>query len=224
MGAELLIPALLSAGGTALGAYNTGKTAKREDNALAASIRAQSEKQRQADKRTLDEVGKLEKSSSRDEEAQRMAQYSDQLRRNRQTLQGGLTPGIGGEAFTGDLAEAGRGVDEYAANSAGLMSRVDAAGMQRQAEGFDFGKRGADIGLIGRESRGQAYIDELRRRTIQRNPWLDMAAGGLQAAGMAGLGSGLFGGGNGALVGKGLKSGTLMAGSPAPAYGGFPVA
>lgn len=224
MGASVLIPLAMSAASAAIQNQNTQRTAKREDRALSESIMRQSQKQRQADKRTLDEVGKLEKSSSRDEEAQRMAQYSDQLRRNRQTLQGGLTPGIGGEVFTGDLAAAGQGVDQYAANSADLMSRVDAAGMQRQGEGFDFGKLGTDIGLIGRESRGQAYIDELRRRTIQRNPWLDMAAGGLQAAGGAGLGGGMFGGGNGALVGKGLKSGTLMAGSPAPAYGGFPVA
>lgn len=224
MGASVLIPLAMSAASAAIQNQNTQRTAKREDMALSESIMRQSQKQRQADKRTLDEVGKLEKSSSRDEEAQRMSQYSDQLRRNRQTLQGGLTPGIGGEAFTGDLATAGQGVDQYAVNSADLMSRVDAAGMQRQGEGFDFGKLGTDIGLIGRESRGQAYIDELRRRTIQRNPWLDMAAGGLQAAGGAGLGGGMSGGSYGALVGKGLKSGTLMAGSPAPAYGGFPVA
>ena len=34
------------------------------------------------------------------------------------------------------------------------MARADAPGMQRQGEGFGFGKLATDIGLMQRESRG----------------------------------------------------------------------
>ena len=125
-----------------------------------------------------------------------MDQYASQLRRNRGNMQGStLTAGVGGDAFTADAAQAMSSVDGYAGETADLMSRADAPGMQRQGEAFGFGKLATDIGLIQRESRGQAYIDELRRRSIRRNPWLDMVAGGLSAAGTSGLGAGMFGAG-----------------------------
>lgn len=229
MGAEIIVPLLMTAASAGVSAYNTNKTAKREDRALADSIRAQAGKQKEADARTLNEVSSLEGSSSSDEEAKRMDQYATQLRRNRGNMQvSSLAPGVGGDAFTADAAQAMSNVDGYAGETADLMSRADAPGMQRQGEAFGFGKLATDIGLIQRESRGQAYIDELRRRSIRRNPWLDMGAGLLGAAGSFGMGGGelggIMGGGNGALVSKGLKAGTLLAGSPAPAYGGYPVA
>lgn len=223
MGAEVLLPLILTGVSAGMSAYNTNQTAKREDRALADSIRNQASKQREADAKTLAEVSKTEASSSRDEEAKRTGDYMTQLRRNRASLQGGLTPSIGGSTFTADAAQAGQAVDQYAGDTAGLMAQVDAPGMQRQGEGFSFGKLATDIGLLQRESRGQAYIDELRRRSVRRNPWLDMAAGLAGAAGgaMAGGGGGLLGG----LLGGGSKVGaTTLAGSPAPAYGGYPIA
>lgn len=190
MGAEVLVPLLLTGLSAGASAYNTNKTAKREDRALADSIRNQSAKQKQADARTLQEVSTLENSSSRDEETKRMDQYATQLRRNRGNMQGAtLNTGVGGDAFTADAAQAMSGVDGYAGETADLMARADAPGMQRQGEGFGFGKLATDIGLMQRESRGQAYIDELRRRSIRRNPWLDMGAGLLGSA------AGSFGGG-----------------------------
>lgn len=190
MGAEVIVPLLMTAASAGIGAYNTNQTAKREDRAAAEAIRAQAGKQKQADARTLKEVSTLEGSSSRDEEAKRADQYATQLRRNRGKMQGvNLAPGIGGEAFTADAANAMSGVDSFAGETADLMARADAPGMQRQGEATGYGKLATDIGLIQRESRGQAYIDELRRRSIRRNPWLDMAAGALGSA------AGGFGGG-----------------------------
>lgn len=220
MGAEIIVPLLMTAASAGVSAYNTNKTAKREDAALAESIRNQAGKQKQADARTLKEVGGLEGSSSRDEEAKRMDQYASQLRRNRASLQGtNLGQTIGSDAFMADAAGAMQGVDAYAGETAGLMAQQDAPGMQRQGEAFGFGNLATDIGLISRESKGQAYIDELRRRSIRRNPWLDMLSGGLSAAGSSGLGAGLFGAGGAGGVGPGT-----LAGAPAPAYGGYPVA
>lgn len=213
MGAEIIVPLLMTAASAGMSAYNTNKTAKREDRALADSIRAQASKQKQADARTLKEVSSLEGSSSRDEEAKRMDQYASQLRRNRGNMQGStLTSGVGGDAFTADAAQAMSSVDGYAGETADLMSRADAPGMQRQGEAFGFGKLATDIGLIQRESRGQAYIDELRRRSIRRNPWLDMASGLTGAA--AGAFGGMGGGGT-----TGASFGPLAGGYALP-FGG----
>jgi len=207
-----------AAAASAASAYNTNQTAKKEDRKLAEGIRNQSAKQKEADARTNKEITGIENSSSRDEEAKRLDQYAAQLRKNRPTLQGGnLNPLLGGDAFKADAANAAQGADAYAGQTADLMAQVDAPGMQRQGEAFGFGKLATDIDLIGRESRGQAYIDELRRRTVRRNPWIDMGAGMLSAY------SGGMGGGNGGLVSSAMKSGSALAGSPAPAYGGYPV-
>jgi len=204
-----------AAAASAASAYNTNQTAKKEDRKIAEGIRNQSAKQKEADERTNKEITSIEGSSSRDEEAKRLDQYAAQLRRNRPTVQGGnLNPLLGGSAFKADAANAAQGADAYAGQTADLMAQVDAPGMQRQGEGFGFGKLATDIDLISRESRGQAYIDELRRRTVRRNPWIDMGAGMLSAySGMAG-GGGAMGG----------MMGGAMSGSPAPAYGGYPVA
>lgn len=214
MGAEILIPLALSAASAGMTAYNTNKTAKREDRALADSIRNQSMKQRQADARTAAELQKMQGSTSRDEEAQRMNQYSEQIRRNRAGLKGGLGT-VGGKDFAADAAAAGGLVESYAGETGNLMAQVDAPGMQRQNEAFGFGDLATDINLLQRESRGQAYIDELRRRTIKRNPWLDMAAGLTSAA--AGSMAGGMGGGP-ASTGIGPMAGGYIY----PTASGFP--
>ena len=41
--------------------------------------------------------------------------------------------------------------------------------MQRQREATSAGKLGTDIGMIGRESKGQQFIDDLRLRAIRRS-------------------------------------------------------
>lgn len=173
-------------------AYNTNQTMRRQDRAAADSIRYQSRLQREADARVNQEVQSLEASTAEDERAQRLSQYMDTLRAGDANLTAGLTPGVGSEAFREDSAAAADAVRSGAGRTAGLMSRIDAAQMQRQGEGFGYGRLATDIGLIGRRSQGQAFMDDLRMRSIQRNPWIDAGAAVLQ--GMAG---GLAGGGGG---------------------------
>jgi len=54
--------------------------------------------------------------------------------------------------------------------------------MQRQGEAFGYGHLATDIGLIGRESAGQRFIDELRLNSIRRSAGMDLAAGLMGAA------------------------------------------
>jgi len=169
--------------------YNTQQTAKRQDSQLATSIRNQGAKQKEADAKVNDEVARLESSRSADEQAGRLGDFMNTLRVNKGRIEGGLTPEIGSEAFRGDAATAAGRVQEGAAKSASLLSRIDAAGMQRQGEAFGYGRLGTDLGLIGREAKGQSFLDELRLRAIRRNAGLDAAAA-LMGGAASGIGAG----------------------------------
>ena len=192
MGAEIIVPLILSAASAGVSAYNTNKTAKKQDAALADSIRNQSKLQREQDARVNEEVGKLGNSTMEESRAKRMDQFMQQLGRNRQVATAGLTPGVGGEAFKADAAAAANSVVAEGNESAGLLATIDAPGMQRQAEGTSFGHLATDTDLLKRRSQGQAFMDDLRLKAIRRNPWMDVLAGGLSGAGgaFAGMGGG----------------------------------
>lgn len=176
--------------------YNTERTAKRQDNALAGSLREQGVKQREADAKVAAEVEKMKGSTAEASRQEAQAGYMDTLRKGRSKLEAGLTPNIGGDAFRADSAAAAEGVQQFGADRAGLMARIDAPGMQRQDEAFGYGRLATDLGLIGRESRGQSFIDELRMKAIRRDAGLDAlasfmggAAGGVASGGTAAAGA-----------------------------------
>ena len=171
------------AASAAANAVNTRNTARRQDAQAAQGIRSQADIQRRADAKVNEHVAELQGSNAEGERKQRMADYMAQLTRNRSSIAGGLQPGIGGDAFQSDAQTALEGVDAKAMGDAGLLARMDAAGMQRQREGTAAGHLGTDIGMIGRESKGQQFIDDLRLRGIRRNGGLDLASGLLGAAG-----------------------------------------
>lgn len=183
--------AAAAAGGTY---YNTQNTAKRQDEAAADSIRNQSLLQKKADTQVNDTVQKLQGSTSADANAQRLDDYMNVLRANKGKQDNGLTPSIGSQTFQTDSANRAAGSNDYAAKTAGLMARMDAPGIQRQQEGFDYGNLSTDLGLIKRDSQGQSFLDQLRLNGIRRNAKIDLAsslaASGAGAAYGAGAGAG----------------------------------
>lgn len=191
--------------------YNTQQTAHQQDQAAADSIRNQSKIQKQADADVNDTVTKLAGSNSAAATAQRLNDYMTTLRRSRANTEAGLSPVIGSDTFKTDAAKAANDVSGYAAKTAGLMARMDAPGIQRQQEGFDYGKLSTDLGLVGRQSQGQSFLDQLRLQGIRRNAKIDLASGllmagagaaaggagaGLQGAAQGGAGYGIEGAGN----------------------------
>lgn len=207
----LLLGTLASAG---LNAYNTQRTARKQDNALADSIRNQSRKQREADARVQQEVESLQGSTSADEREAALTDYTNQLRTNRAAMDSGLTgQAYGSDAFKERGQEASGKVGEYADKSAGLMARIDAPAYQRLGEGFSRGRLATDVGLLAREASGQSFLDELRLRAIRRNPWMDAAASFLQS------GAGMFGGGGASAASIGQRLNT-NASLPSPALPG----
>lgn len=172
----------------AAGAYQQDQVADRQDEQAALAIQRQSMLQRKADAKVNERVQELEGSTAADERAKALGEYMNQLRQGRAKIESGLTPTIGGAAFREDAANDAADVQQYAADTAGLMSRIDAAGMQRQGEAFGYGNLATDIGLIGRESAGEDFMSRLRMGAIRRNPWIDaaVAAGGAYATSKAG--------------------------------------
>lgn len=197
MGTEALwIPAVLAAVGTGVTAYNADRTAKKQDNALAQQIVGQSRQQADADAKVNEQVRELGTSTAADERAQRLGQYFDIVANNRASQQAGLTPAVGSDRFQAAAADTAKATAGYTGKMADLMSRVDAATLQRQGEGFGYGRLGTDLNLIGRAASGQGFLDQLRASRIKRNPWLDAAAAAANGAGSA-YASNVSGGGAG---------------------------
>lgn len=168
---------------------NTQNTARRQDQQAAQGIMNQARIQKEADAKVNASVSELEGSDSASERSQRLGDYIQTLRNNRAGIEGGSEPGYGSAAFQADSAQAGKDATKYSENMAGLMSRMDAPTMQRQGEAFDYGNLATEIGLIGRQSAGQRFIDELRLNSIRRSAGLDLAAG-LMGAASGAVGSG----------------------------------
>lgn len=186
----------LMAASAAASAYNTNRTAKKQDGQAAAGIRQSASRQRQAEAKVNDSVKELETSRSGDEASERMGSYMDALRRGKGATEAGMNQNIGSEAFRAGSADAAGQVNADAGRVAGLMSRMDAPGIQRQGEAFGYGNLATEVGLIGKESQSDEWINRLRMNSIKRNPWIDAAASGMNMAAQAGAGSGGGGGGS----------------------------
>lgn len=199
--------------------YNTEKTASRQDSAAADAIRNQSKIQKEGDSKVNDTVAKLAASNAASGKQQRLDDYLSVLRRNKDTTTAGLAPTIGSDTFKADAATAANDAQGFAAKTAGLMSRMDAPQIQRQGEAFDYGKLATDLGLVGRESQGQAFLDRLRQSRIRRNAKLDLAAG-LMSAGAGAAAGGVGAGGNMGSAVNGAGYGIEGAGNAAQ-YAGY---
>lgn len=202
---QMAIPLAMMAVASGAQYANTRRVQNKQDATAAQAIQSQAAKQRQLDARVGEEVSRLEGSTAEDERRQRMGEYMDTLMRNRAQMQAGGD--VGGQAFRQGAEAASAQVQDYAGKTAGLMARIDAPTMQRQNEGFGFGRLATDASLIAREAQGQSFLDELRMRAIRRNPYLDAIASGAQAAGSAYASYG-GGYGNGGQVADTLGSGT----------------
>lgn len=185
------IPYVIMAAAAGAQHYNTERTARRQDQQAAEGIRQQGRLQRDADARVGQEVESLAASNAADERRQRLEDYMTSLRRNQSTMGEGLAPMIGSDAFREDSARGLADATSQTERTAGLMSRMDAPMMQRQGEAFGYGNLATDIGLIGRRSAGDAFINDLRLRGIRRNPWIDFGSQvAMNSAGAMGGGGG----------------------------------
>jgi hypothetical protein len=176
MGAEAVwVPYALAAASAAGTVYNTQRTARKQDNALAAQLLGQAEKQREADARVSQLLDQQAASTDADERTGALASFNDIMqakRANTQLRQRGALS----DTQRADAADAALGVSDYGSKIAGLLAAIDAPGQQRQNEAFAQGRFGQDIDRIKRASAGDDFLAQMRLRGITRNPWIDAAS------------------------------------------------
>lgn len=182
----------IAAIGGALQYQNTQQTAHRQDQQAALSIQHQSGIQKEADAKVNDEVTKLSQSTAASERASRLNDYIGVLRTAKAKTD--QNPAFGSTALQQGAVNANAAGNADATQNANLMASMDAPNLQRMQESFGYGQLGTDLNTIGRQSSGQAYIDQLRQNAIRRSAGKDLAAGLMMSAG-SGMASG--GGGTG---------------------------
>lgn len=171
----------LAVGAAALGWWNQEQVAKKQDRQAAASITNQAAKQRKADAQLADLVKNLSASNQQDEAAAQNQNYLDTLRMGSQASGINQGPGNFSQAYRDDAASNVIDLEAFGRDRAGLMSRIDAPGLQRVNEGILFDNAAVDLGMLQREAQGQDYLDQLRLGSIRANPWVDALATGMGA-------------------------------------------
>lgn len=190
--------------------YNTQRVAKKQDSAAAAQIRQQGNRQRAADAKVNDLITGLSKSTPAGEQAGTLENYMAQIRAQGGNATTGLhQAGATSDAYRKASNDAALGVSDYGEKVAGLLSRMDAPGLQRLREGVDAARFETDINQLKRFSDGDDFLAKLKFDRIRRNPWLDAFSA--------------FAGGASGAVGSGWGSGTAGAtGSTAFGYNSYP--
>ena len=171
----------LAVGSAALGWWNQDQVAKKQDRQAAASITNQAAKQRKADSQLADLVKNLSASNQQDEAAAQNQNYLDTLRMGSQASGINQGPGNVSQAYRDDAASNVIDLEAFGRDRAGLMSRIDAPGLQRVNEGILFDNAAVDLGMLQRDAAGQNYLDTLKLNSIKANPWIAAAADGMGA-------------------------------------------
>lgn len=194
--AAAAIPYIIAAVGTAATVYNSNKTARKQDNALAQGIRDKAATQRKADQKISTAVDELGGSGPGGEKQSTLASYQDALRGTEQQAAAGQT--LGGLSKSYDEATNANAVksNKYLSGITDALSTIDAAGQQRQREGFGTADLATNLRVLGREQEGQDFLSRLKAQSIRRNPWIDAFAGAAQSYGSM-AGGGASGGGFG---------------------------
>lgn len=171
---------LLAAGATA---YNTNRTAKKQDAQTAAGIRKQAENQREVNKRLNRTLEQAQQSSPEEHRRSANQKFLDVLQAKRGTANAGLSPMGVSSIFDAEAQSAAAQSQAGAEQAAGLLARIDAGTAQRAAEGMSYGNLGMDLDRYRGNIQGDEFLNRLRVAGIRRNPWID--AGAAAASGWA---------------------------------------
>lgn len=183
MGTEAIwVPLALTALSAGANYYNTRQTQKKQDNILAGQIRQQGVRQQEADQAIAEAMRERAAQGAENERSAIGSQYLDQVRAAQANAQRGLGQvGQVSRAYQVDANNAALGIGDYGARTADLMARIDAPAQQRQREGVADARVAMELDQIGRRSRADDYLAQLRLRGVQCNPWVDLASGLMSA-------------------------------------------
>ena len=198
----------------AAGYVNQRQVAAKQDRTAAQNIRTQTALQGQANQKTNQLIDQVTNSSPAAAQKSLMDAYTQELNSKRALSNSNLNQvGNVSDAYRKAANDAAQGISTYGNTTAGLLSAIDAPGLQRQGETSDLSQYASALGGISQASRDATGIEQLQLAGIQPNPWLSALSqagsafsrtyspGGTAAAGGTG------GGFNGA-TGTGTYTGT----------------
>ena len=193
MGTEAIwIPLLLSAAGVGVNMYNQNQLQNKQEDTIVSGIQQQKKRQGEINNQTQELLSKFQGSNPEQDKARLLAAYTQQLGKNRPMANAGLTEIAGASGdYKAGTQDAALGIADYGSMLSSLMSRVDAPQYQRQREGVMMGDYGIDLDRVKRASQGDAFINEMRLKSLHSNPWLSALSSALSGAGAAaGTGNG----------------------------------
>lgn len=180
--------------------------ARRQDNALADSLRQQGQLEQQGAQQTNQLIAKTAASNPDAAKSDLLSQFTTELNKTR----GNATKSLGqvgnvSGAYTKAANDAAQGISDYGNTNAGLLSSIDAPSVQRQQEAADLSQYATQIGGLKRTSAADEFLTNMRLRSITPNPWL-MGLGGV-AQGASGAMAARAGYGSGAAASGGTNGG-----------------
>lgn len=181
-GAELGL--LLTAAGGTTSAVNTAISGRRQDRAAAEGIRRQGDIQSEANRRITERVADIAQSTPEAERAASLEGFLDTLRSSAATTGGAEDPlGIGGQRFA-ERVGAGEAVTrKRGAETAGILSRIDAPLRQRTREQGRIGGTALELGELGQRSSAEDFLTQLRVASKRPNPIIEALASAAKGAG-----------------------------------------
>jgi hypothetical protein len=165
---------------------NNRRTANKADAVTSAGIRKQAKNQEEVNKRLNKTVQDVKDSTAEPARAKAAKSYLDQVQNSMATANAGLAQRGISQQFDEMAGGAANDATAYGQDTANLLARMDAGGLQRQGEANMFGKLGQDLSIMGGNIKGDDFINQMQLRGVRRNPYMDIAASLLGAYGSGG--------------------------------------
>ncbi len=208
--------------------YNQQQVANKQDSTLAASLRQQGMLQQQQGAKANQLIQKTAASNPTQAKQDLLGQFTQAMQQNK----GRATNTLGqvgnvSSAYTKAANDAASGIASYGNDQAGLLSSIDAPGLQRQAEAENLQKYATDLNQTKAQSASDQFLTQMRLNGIKPNPWIGGVTDAMRSYALAKAGSGGSGGTGTALSttdGSGPASGAAAPGfgslyNYAPVYG-----
>lgn len=189
LGTEAIwVPAVISALGAGVGAYNQDQALRDQDREAARGIREQMSLSDQAAKRVNKQIQDTKNSTPAAETAQAESDFAAAIKRA-QAARGSNLQGPGGERFQDDLGLARTQAANEGKTLSQQLARIDAPQFQRFREGVNANNAAVDLSMLDDRSRAQDFLTRMRISSRRANPWVDALGQGLTAFGMSQAGA-----------------------------------
>jgi hypothetical protein len=187
---EFWVPAVLAAVGTGAQAINQSNANTRAQNAEVQALQNQQQYRQQANDQVKALTQQIAQNSPQQIANQETSQFVNTLRKNEAGTASGestnfgapisaLAPVAGASSrYNSDVGNAQQQVEQYGNTYAGQAGAIDAAVRQRQNEGLALNTLGTNLNLLGAESAGTGFVNQLRAQAAsQANPWVSLFGG-----------------------------------------------